>query len=257
MFFDLHSLSPFSSSQQTSTKHLNQRTFNRGFASNCFYHYLISEFSLSMVQIQFLSVVTVLLASSSQVLAIPGLFQRDTACRINSGQSGVCISTSSCSGSGGSSQAGHCPGPIDIQCCTYGTCSVSGVSGTCQETSTCSGTKTPGHCPGPSNIQCCTHGSSGGCGAPEVNEVTINLIESFESWRPNPCKSSYLLLMQKRSHLSTDLDPDGNPSIGWGHLCSEVTCANIGYPIPLSLANGDKLLQSDLKVCHCLTRVFN
>ncbi|KAI1323676.1 glycoside hydrolase family 24 protein [Xylariaceae sp. FL0255] len=44
------------------------------------------------------------------------------------------------------------------------------------------------------------------------------------------------------------LDPDvaGNPTIGYGHLCKVSNCTDIGYPIPLSMANGQKLLQSDL-----------
>ncbi|RFU25668.1 hypothetical protein B7463_g10670, partial [Scytalidium lignicola] len=235
-----------------------------------------------MVLALLLPFLTALLTISSQALAAPGLFERETLCTVNSGQAGVCISTSSCHSSGGSSQAGHCPGAADIQCCTHGSCSVGGVpglctptsscgsnggtstaghcpglaniqcctygkcsvgglSGTCQKTNTCSGTKTPGHCPGPADVQCCTHGSSGGgggCSAPAVNQATLNLIESFEGWSTTPYK-----------------DPDGNPTIGWGHLCSEVSCANIGYAIPLSKTNGQKLLQSDLKVAeNCITK---
>jgi len=180
---------------------------------------------------------------SPQVFAAPGvpvpaLFARDTACTINSGQSGICISTSSCASSGGHSEAGHCPGAANIQCCTYGTCSVGGVSGTCQETSSCSGTKTPGYCPGPANIQCCTKKGGSSCAAPAVNQATLSLVEEFESFSAEPYR-----------------DPDGNPTIGWGHLCSEASCANIGYSIPLSKANGEKLLQSDLKVAEtCITK---
>jgi len=80
------------------------------------------------------------------------------------GVGGTCISTSSCSASGGASHAGYCPGPADIQCCTqsnYGTCSVGGVSGTCISTSSCTGTSHAGYCPGPADIQCCTTGSGG------------------------------------------------------------------------------------------------
>lgn len=46
---------------------------------------------------------------------VPALFVRDTTCTINSGQGGVCISTSSCSSSGGQPEAGHCAGDADIQ----------------------------------------------------------------------------------------------------------------------------------------------
>lgn len=147
------------------------------------------------------------------------------------GQSGLCQPTSSCSG--GTTHAGYCPGPADIQCCTYGSCSLSGKSGTCELTSSCSGTHTAGFCPGPSDIQCCTPSSGGGgsCTPPAVNSATLSLIEQYEGWSATPY-----------------LDPDGNPTIGWGHLCNENSCADIGYPIPLSKANGEKLLQSDLKV---------
>lgn len=45
-----------------------------------------------------------------------------------------------------------------------------------------------------------------------------------------------------------DKDPDGHPTIGVGHLCSSASCSEIPYSIPLSVADGEKLLQSDLKV---------
>lgn len=38
-----------------------------------------------------------------------------TGFSINSGQSGVCVSTGSCKSGGGESEAGHCPGAADIQ----------------------------------------------------------------------------------------------------------------------------------------------
>ena len=94
-----------------------------------------------------------------------------TSCKVNSGQSGTCISTSSCAGQGWKSEAGHCPGGTDIQCCykpsettsppapSPTSCTVnSGESGTCISTSSCAsqGLKSePGHCPGGTDIQCC------------------------------------------------------------------------------------------------------
>jgi hypothetical protein len=66
------------------------------------------------------------------------------------------MSTSACSSAGGKSEAGHCPGAANIQCCTYGSCTASGKKGFCQSTSSCTGTSTPGLCPGASDIQCCT-----------------------------------------------------------------------------------------------------
>lgn len=46
----------------------------------------------------------------------------------------------------------------------------------------------------------------------------------------------------------TDEDPDGHPTIGYGHLCSTPSCSEIPYSIPLSESDGAKLLQDDLAV---------
>ncbi|KUJ19003.1 lysozyme-like protein [Mollisia scopiformis] len=150
-------------------------------------------------------------------------------CTINSGQKGECILTSTCSSQGGTSQVGHCPGAADIQCCTYGSCTVNGEEGTCQPTGTCSGTKTAGHCPGPSDIQCCTS-SKGGCTAPSVNAATISLIKSFEGFVASPGS-----------------DPIGLPTVGYGHLCETKGCAEVPYPFPLTTTTASELLASDLK----------
>jgi hypothetical protein len=74
----------------------------------------------------------------------------------DSGVSGECISTGSCSSLGGTSTPGLCPGAANIQCCTYSTCFVGMQEGTCQPTSSCKGSTHAGFCPGGSNIQCCT-----------------------------------------------------------------------------------------------------
>ncbi|MCJ1264543.1 hypothetical protein MMC22_004415 [Lobaria immixta] len=88
-----------------------------------------------------------------------------TSCKTKSGLSGTCISTSTCSSGGGKSEAGHCPGAADIQCCTHspkdestgGSCKIkSGLKGTCISTSACSsggGESEAGHCPGAADIQ--------------------------------------------------------------------------------------------------------
>ncbi|KAE8447053.1 hypothetical protein EG329_011188 [Mollisiaceae sp. DMI_Dod_QoI] len=151
------------------------------------------------------------------------------SCTINSGQKGECILTSTCSSQGGKSEAGHCPGATDIQCCTYGTCSANGVGGTCQPTDTCSGTSTAGHCPGPANIQCCTS-SKGGCTPPPVNTATISLIKSFEGFVAKP-----------------EPDPIGLPTVGYGHLCETKGCSEVPYPFPLTTTTASELLASDLK----------
>jgi hypothetical protein len=45
-----------------------------------------------------------------------------------------------------------------------------------------------------------------------------------------------------------DLDPVGLPTVGYGHLCANAQCTDVPYPIPLSLANGERLLRDDLRV---------
>eukprot|EP00732_Lithocolla_globosa_P006422 Lithocolla_globosa_v1_NODE_7471_length_942_cov_21.988726.p1 type:complete len:287 gc:universal NODE_7471_length_942_cov_21.988726:42-902(+) len=73
-------------------------------------------------------------------------------CTVN-GILGVCIDTSSCSGT---STPGYCSGPSNIQCCTDPSCSVPGVgNGTCRQTSACSGRSYAGYCQGPTDLQCC------------------------------------------------------------------------------------------------------
>jgi hypothetical protein len=41
-----------------------------------------------------------------------------TSCTVRNGALGTCISTSDCSRTGGKSEAGHCPGPSNIQVCS-------------------------------------------------------------------------------------------------------------------------------------------
>ena len=69
--------------------------------------------------------------------------------------SGVCLSTSSCSGT---SVPGYCSGGNDIQCCVQqsdDSCSTPEGSGECMSTSSCDGTSIPGYCSGGNDIQCC------------------------------------------------------------------------------------------------------
>ena len=39
------------------------------------------------------------------------------SCRFNDGREGICITTTECSAMGKESEAGHCPGPTNVQCC--------------------------------------------------------------------------------------------------------------------------------------------
>ncbi|KAF5012846.1 hypothetical protein FDECE_1136 [Fusarium decemcellulare] len=85
-------------------------------------------------------------------------------------------------------------------------------------------------------------GSSGGsCGAPKSNQAAVNLIASFEGFRARPYK-----------------DPTGNPTVGYGHLCKNSKCTDVKYSIPLSQANGKKLLADDMaKFEKCITAMLN
>jgi lysozyme len=109
-----------------------------------------------MLKMRVPHIISLILLTQHSLAAAP------PTCTITSGQSGICISTSSCSSSGGVSEPGHCSGASNIQCCTYGSCNVATLSGLCQPNSTCTagGTAWPlGYCPGDATIQCCTYGS--------------------------------------------------------------------------------------------------
>lgn len=54
--------------------------------------------------------------------------------------------------------------------------------------------------------------------------------------------------------INLDIDATGNPTVGYGHLCKQSGCSEIPYPIPLSEADGQKLLQDDIKVGHAVLK---
>ena len=91
------------------------------------------------------------------------------------------------------------------------------------------------------------------CSGPIANAATVDLVASFEGWRPSECKSSithwkiYTIHIYDTSNCA-DTDPTGNPTIGYGHLCRSRGCPDVPYPKPLSMADGKKLLSSDLAV---------
>ncbi|UPL03217.1 hypothetical protein LCI18_014151 [Fusarium solani-melongenae] len=75
------------------------------------------------------------------------------------------------------------------------------------------------------------------CIGPPVNQATLSLVEEFEGFRAD-----------------VYIDATGNPTVGYGHLCKQSGCSEIPYPIPLSEADGQKLLQDDIKVAQqCIT----
>ncbi|KAF4966414.1 hypothetical protein FSARC_5889 [Fusarium sarcochroum] len=82
---------------------------------------------------------------------------------------------------------------------------------------------------------------SGTCKAPKSNRATVNLIASFEGFRPDVYN-----------------DPVGNPTVGYGHLCDKPQCSEVEYAIPLSVSNGKTLLADDMKEFEvCITAILN
>ncbi|KAL2751862.1 glycoside hydrolase family 24 protein [Sodiomyces alcalophilus JCM 7366] len=75
------------------------------------------------------------------------------------------------------------------------------------------------------------------CVGPEVNSASINLIKEFEGWYPD-----------------IYVDPAGYPTVGYGHLCSDSSCSDVSYSIPLSEADGENLLRDDItNFQNCIT----
>ena len=112
-----------------------------------------------------LTFLSLLFSTASLCLANPvDLMPRSTIngpCTGGGGAPGVCISTSSCTNTGGHYITGACPGtPNDIKCCTKPSCS---SGGSCQWVSQCSSGKTvSGLCPGPADFKCCLPGGDDG-----------------------------------------------------------------------------------------------
>ncbi|KAK0702532.1 lysozyme-like domain-containing protein [Apiosordaria backusii] len=78
------------------------------------------------------------------------------------------------------------------------------------------------------------------CPAPKSNQATVDLIAEFEGFEPN-----------------VYIDPTGNPTIGYGHLCQRAGCSEVPYPIPLSQADGKRLLASDMaRFEQCITAMI-
>lgn len=73
---------------------------------------------------------------------------------------GVCVSSTSCSNSGGTYVSGKCPyDSNDIKCCNKN-CNVNGKSGQCLFKSQCSGSTYSGLCPGGNDFVCCIGGNN-------------------------------------------------------------------------------------------------
>ncbi|KAK3986785.1 lysozyme-like domain-containing protein [Cladorrhinum sp. PSN332] len=89
--------------------------------------------------------------------------------------------------------------------------------------------------------KCGGSGSGSSCTAPKSNQATVDLITEFEGFR------EYIYN-----------DPTGHQTIGYGHLCTKARCSEVKYPIPLSKANGKKLLADDMRPKEkCITSMTN
>ncbi|KAK4151992.1 lysozyme-like domain-containing protein [Chaetomidium leptoderma] len=83
--------------------------------------------------------------------------------------------------------------------------------------------------------------STSTCVVPKSNQATVDLIAEFEGFRAN-----------------VYTDATGHPTVGYGHLCTKSKCAEVKYSIPLSQANGKKLLADDMKRFEkCITSMTN
>ncbi|KAK4235774.1 lysozyme-like domain-containing protein [Achaetomium macrosporum] len=77
------------------------------------------------------------------------------------------------------------------------------------------------------------------CVAPKSNQATVDLIAASEGFVPN-----------------VYIDATGHPTVGYGHLCSSSKCSDVKYKIPLSQADGKKLLADDMKKFEkCITQM--
>ncbi|SPO07717.1 uncharacterized protein DNG_10412 [Cephalotrichum gorgonifer] len=106
-------------------------------------------------------------------LAATTLAATNEPCIGSGGRAGVCVSTSTCSASGGTSISGACPGDAaDIKCCTKASCS-NGSSGNCRWQSDCAGTSVSNQCPGPAQMKCCSSTATGFGGYAAPKQPTV------------------------------------------------------------------------------------
>ncbi|KAG8997292.1 hypothetical protein FRB94_001088 [Tulasnella sp. JGI-2019a] len=83
------------------------------------------------------------------------------------GAAGVCVTTASCSSSGGTTIDNACPSdPANVKCCTKPKCGTTS-SGNCRWNSDCTSTSLSNLCPGPSSFKCCQSTDTGFGGYPQ------------------------------------------------------------------------------------------
>ncbi|KAF9463386.1 hypothetical protein BDZ94DRAFT_1361383 [Collybia nuda] len=94
-------------------------------------------------------------------------------CYGSGGAAGVCVTTTTCSASGGTTITGACPAdPANVKCCTKPKCSTA-AAGNCRWSSDCASSSVANQCPGPAGFKCCqsTAVGFGGYAAPAFPAV--------------------------------------------------------------------------------------
>lgn len=83
-------------------------------------------------------------------------------------KTGVCITNTACTKSGGTYAKGGCPSDpaANIICCRKPSCS-NGADGNCRWTSDCDGATVSKQCPGPTAFKCCDSANDGWGGYPD------------------------------------------------------------------------------------------
>ncbi|KAL2843222.1 lysozyme-like domain-containing protein [Aspergillus pseudodeflectus] len=85
--------------------------------------------------------------------------------------------------------------------------------------------------------------ASAACPGPSVNPATLKLLKTFEPFKPSVSDNGY-----------------GNPTVGYGHLCTDWPCSDISdsFPQPLSEESASRLLVNDLATYqNALTNVLS
>ena len=108
------------------------------------------------------------------ILAVPALAAVNEPCYGPEGVAGVCVANADCDSAGGTAIDGACPAdPAGVRCCTKAPCLENGSTSQCGWVSDCAGSSSAGLCPGPSQMQCCdsTDNGWGGYPAPTIPAV--------------------------------------------------------------------------------------
>ncbi|KAH7171332.1 hypothetical protein EDB81DRAFT_778259 [Dactylonectria macrodidyma] len=107
------------------------------------------------------------------LLAVTAHAAVNEPCYGKNGYAGVCVTTSTCSKSGGVTISGACPkDPANVKCCSKPAC---GSGGNCRWISDCAGSSKSNQCPGPSQFKCCSSSARGfgGYKVPKIPSVGV------------------------------------------------------------------------------------